>query len=63
MKAEQYLLDYMEKSNITIECVQNEIGINMAELANGKGELMADEFIRLCIYLGVDPDDVMHAVV
>lgn len=63
MKAEKYLLDYMKKSNIVSEHVKAEIGIDIEAIVNNNGELMADEFIRMCIYLGVNPDDVMNAVV
>lgn len=63
MKAEKYLLDYIVNHNITLEQIKKDTGINIGDLADGKEELMADEFIKLCIYLGVDPDDVMNTVV
>lgn len=63
MKAEKYLLDYIIKSNIPMERVKNDVGIDVQALVSSKTELMADEFIQLCMYLGVNPDDMMNEVV
>lgn len=63
MKAEKYLLDYMIKTNIPMERVKKDVGIDVQALVNSKKELMADEFIQLCIYLGVNPDDMINEVV
>lgn len=63
MKAEKYLLDYIIKSNIPMERVKKDVGIDVQALVSSKTELMADEFIQLCIYLGVNPDDMMNEVV
>lgn len=63
MKAEKYLFDYMIKSNIPMERVKKDVGIDVQALVSSKTELMADEFIQLCIYLGVNPDDMMNELV
>lgn len=62
MKAEKYLLDYMKQYSITPKKMKNDIGIDMEIFIDGKDELMADEFIRACIYLGVSPDEVLKAI-
>ena len=58
MKAEKYLLDYMMSRSITMEQVESDTGINMREFSDGKKDLMADEFLQLCVYLGVRPEDI-----
>lgn len=63
MKAEKYLFDYMIKTNISMERVKKDLGIDIQALVNNKKELMADELIRLCIYLGINPDDMMNELV
>lgn len=63
MKAEKYLLEYMMKSNIPAERVKKDMGIDVQALVSSRTELMADELIRLCIYLGVNPDDMMNELV
>ena len=63
MKAEKYLLEYMMKSNIPAERVKKDMGIDVQALVSNRTELMADELIRLCIYLGVNPDDMMNELV
>ena len=63
MKAEKYLLEHMMKSNIPAERVKKDMGIDVQALVSSRTELMADELIRLCIYLGVNPDDMMNELV
>ena len=63
MKAEKYLLDYMLQCNISQKQVETDKGFNIEKMIQNKQELKADEFIDLCAYLNVDPDDVMNAVV
>lgn len=62
MKAERYLLEYMKNANVTTEEMKNSIGIDMQVFEDGKKELMADEFIEVCIYLGVSPDEVLNSI-
>jgi len=63
MKAEKYLFNCMKVSGVSIEQVKKDIGIDVGGMEEGTYELLADEFIRLCIYLGVNPDDVMDEVI
>lgn len=63
MKAEKYLMDHIMQSGISMSQVKKDLGIDMEGLFKNNGELMADEFMRLCIYLGVNPDDVMNSIV
>ncbi len=59
MKAEKYLFEYMRQSNINLVDVQNDLGIDITKLERNE-ELLADEFVRLCVYFGISPDDVMN---
>ncbi len=61
MKAEKYLLKYMTQSNMNLEDVRNDLGFDVTKLRENE-ELLADEFVRLCVYLGINPDDVMNEV-
>ena len=63
MKAEKYLLKHVMQHNISMEQVEKETGIDMQKLKEGHQELMADDFIALCIYLGVNPDEIMEQIV
>lgn len=63
MRAEKYLMNYIEQSNISKGQVKADLGIDMDTLVNEHQELLADEFIQLCLYLGINPDEVMNAVV
>jgi len=63
MKAEKYLLDYIEQSHISKERVREVIGIDIENLVKNHQDLEADEFIRMCVFLGVNPDDVMNAII
>lgn len=56
MKAERYLMDYMEKHNITREQVKKDVGISLEPIFLNEKELMADEFLQLCIYLNIEPE-------
>lgn len=63
MKAERYLLNYIERHNISHQQVEKVAGINMQDYVNNQKELNADEFMKLCIFLGVNPDDIMRDVI
>lgn len=63
MKAEQYLLDYILKNDISVEKIQKEVGLNIVSICEKKKELSADEFVQLCMYLGINPDDVMGSII
>ncbi len=62
MKAEKYLLEYIEKSHISKERVREVVGIDIERCVANQQDLGADEFIRMCVCLGVNPDDVMNAL-
>ena len=63
MKAEKYLLDYMLQNSISVKQMELETGINIEDIVVKEQELIADDFISLCLYLGVNPDDIMNFVV
>ncbi len=63
MKAERYLLDYILKNGISVERIHREMGLDMELICKEKKELSADDFVHLCIYLEVNPDDIMKSIV
>lgn len=63
MKAEQYLLNYIEQSHISKDRVREVIGIDLERIIEEQQDLDADDFIRMCLFLGVNPDDVMNVTV
>lgn len=62
MKAENYLYNYISECNISVEQVKNDIGIDIEKILSGKNELMVDEFLRLCIYLKITPEEVISQI-
>lgn len=58
MKAEKYLLQHVLEHHISSQKVEADTGINIEKLVSEKKELVADEFLRLCIYLQVTPEEV-----
>ena len=62
MKAEKYLLDYIVSHNIPIAQIENDIGINIENRVNEKQDLMASEFLTLCTYLGITPEEVSDQI-
>lgn len=61
MKAEQYLLNYIEQSHISKDWVREVIGVDLEIIIEEQQDMDADDFIRMCLLLGVNPDDVMNA--
>lgn len=62
MKAEQYLIEYMEQNNISVKQLERDMGLNLEKMLRNEQELNTDEFMTLCMYLGVDADDVMNSI-
>lgn len=58
MKAEQYLFNYIVERDIPLQKIERDIGINLAPYMIGNKELMADDFLNLCTYLGITSDDI-----
>lgn len=62
MKAEQYILKYMSEHEVSNEKVKRETGIDMAGIIDSKNELLADDFLKLCIYLGITPEEISDQI-
>ena len=62
MKVEQYILQYMKDHDISNEKVKNETGIDILSLLSEKKELLADDFLKLCIYFGITPEEISDQV-
>ena len=56
----RWLADYMSEHGISIEMVERELKIPRIKLEVGTMEqLWADEFLRLCAYLNIRPEDIL----
>lgn len=62
MKAEKYLLKYMKDHGISTSTVMDETGIFLGEHRDSINGLMADDFLRLCLYLGITPEEVSDQI-
>ena len=55
-KATLWLAEYMKNLSLSVKTISEELYIPEEKLIPGTGEyLYADEFLRLCSYLHVDP--------
>lgn len=58
-KVTDYMISYIEKKHISAEQIEEELGIWADKMRPGYGEpLWAEEFLELCIWLGIRPEDV-----
>lgn len=62
MKAENYLLQYILDHNISLAKIEDDTGINLNGVVSKGKDLLADEFVILCVYLGISPDEVKNRV-
>lgn len=62
MYAEEYILRHMEKCEISKDKVKEDTGIDFYKIEEKKLELTAGEFIELCMYLSLSPEDIMNWV-
>lgn len=62
MKAERYLLEYIQEHAISAKRVEQDTGIDLQRMVEEGKELRADKFIELCLYLGITPDEVSDQV-
>lgn len=62
-KVTDYIIGYLESYGIPAESVSKEVDIPQEKLKAGyRRPLSAEEFLELCIYLGIRPEDVWEAV-
>lgn len=58
MKAERYILQYIKDHNISSETIKKDIGLDLDKILKKDGNLLADDFLRLCVYLGITPEEI-----
>lgn len=62
MKTEKYLLEYTIRHHISLEQIENDTGINIEQRVREKQDLIAGEFLALCSYLGITPEEVSDRI-
>ena len=62
MRVEQYLLEYIRQHHLSEEQVERDTGTNLQLLIDQGRELVADEFLHICNYLGITPDEVSDQI-
>jgi hypothetical protein len=58
MYAEKYILEDIERRNISLDKIKEETGIDVTVLMDEGQELNALDFLNLCIYLRISPEDI-----
>lgn len=58
MKAERYIQQYIKEHNISYEAIKKDIGLDLDKILKKDGNLLADDFLRLCVYLGITPEEI-----
>lgn len=62
-KVTEYILNYMNENNIPSRILSNQTGILEEKLSpNYKEPLLADEFLRLCVYLKLSPEEISRQI-
>ena len=62
-KVTDYMIAYLEKNKIEPEFAARSTGISAEKLRRGyRSPLDADDFLTLCIYLGIRPEEVREAL-
>lgn len=62
-KVTDYIISYLREENLTAVQVARETGIAKQKLTEGYVHpLDADEFLRLCVYLHLRPEDISRAI-
>lgn len=58
-----YMAEYLEKNGISTEETGDIVGIPTEKLEKGSGKaLTAEEFLELCVYLKIRPEDVSKSI-
>lgn len=58
MYVEQYILDHVERCNVSRDKIKEDIGIDLEKIEKNQLELTAEEFIQLCMYLRLSPEEI-----
>ena len=62
MKAEKYIMQYIREHDISFQRVKKDTGIDLLLLESNSNNLLADDFLRLCIYLGIAPEEISDQI-
>lgn len=58
-QAKKWLAEQMKQNQISQEVIADILGISLEHLHVGTGELLdADDFLRICAYLHIRPEDI-----
>lgn len=63
MKTEKYLLQHTLRHEVSLEKMEADTGINLEKLVLEQRELKTDEFLRLCVYLNITPEEVSDQII
>lgn len=58
MKPEEYIRDEVKKRGMTYKFLSEQTGVtygNLQPSMSGNRPLRADEYLRICFFLGIDP--------
>ena len=59
----EFFLKYFEKNRINIEKISEKTGIEKEKLSeNCRQPLTSEEFLELCFYLGIKPEEVRESI-
>lgn len=62
-KATRYVADYIAKNQLSIADISNYLHIAPSKLIPGTKEFLeADDFLRLCCYLQIQPETILMEV-
>lgn len=62
-KAMEYLIDYMKRNHISVKMLADELGRTNKDGGETEPEpLLADEFLELCLWLHLRPEEVAAAI-
>lgn len=58
MYVERYILNYVERCHLSRDKIREDIGIDLEKIDRNQLELTAEEFIKLCMYLQLSPEEI-----
>lgn len=62
MKAEKYLLEYVLQHHMSSKKIEADTGIDIEKIVLEERELMADDFLSLCVYLNITPEEISDQI-
>lgn len=59
----EFFLEYFEKNRIDTDKISENTGIEKSKLsANYRQPMSSEEFLELCVFLGIKPEQVQEAI-